>query len=219
MTTLFKILNSTLLATAMTAGFAHSAAALEITNSLTVPGYEVEFFDGPALSQASVKTPVLPKGAKIAVARLDQGLVIPAPYGEENDWSRLNNNTEMDVSLLSLSAYYKYTPATPLYDAESDNKIDEVRMAAALEGYSHVIIYGTGRDAYWNSFGSRALERTGLTLQSDDPKIWRKAKAKAFLVNSFTGEVLGAASADNIDKTIGELTHDLDELMTQLSQA
>ncbi len=218
MTTLFNTLKSTLLGAALLAGFANSASAFEITNPLAVPGYEIELFDGPALSEANSKTPALPKTSKIAVARLDGGQMIPTPYGEEFDWTLLDKRSDMDVSLLSPSAYYKYIPATPLHDAETDNKIDEVRMAAALEGYSHVIVYGTGRDAFWNSFGSRALEHTGLTMDND-PTIWRKAKAKALLVNSFTGEVLGAASAENIEFNIGELADNVDLLMTRLSEA
>ena len=218
MTTVFKTLTSTIFGAALIAGFANSASALEIMNPLDMPGYEIELFDGPTLSQTSFKTPALPKTAKIAVARLDQGRLIPTPYGEEYDWTLLDKRSDMDVSLLSLSAYLKYIPATPLHIAQSDNRIDEVRMTAALEGYSHVIIYGTGRDAAWHSFGSRALEHTGLTME-DDPAIWKKAKAKALLVNSFTGEVLGAASAENIEFNIGELADNVDALMTRLSEA
>ena len=223
MTTIFKTLKSTLTSTltaaAMIAGFASSANALEIMNPLAVPGYEIELFDGPTLSQTNIKTPALPKTAKIAVARLDEGRLIPTPYSEEYDWTLLDKRSDMEVSLLSLSAYLKYIPATPLHIAQSDNRIDEVRMTAALEGYSHVIIYGTGRDAAWYSFGSRALEHTGLTMEGDDPAIWKKAKAKALLVNSFTGEVLGAASAENIEFNIGELADNVDALMTRLSKA
>lgn len=218
MTTVFKTLTSTIFGAALIAGFANSANALEIMNPLAVPGYEIELFDGPTLSQTSFKAPALPKTAKIAVARLDEGRLIPTPYSEEYDWTLLDKRSDMEVSLLSLSAYLKYIPATPLHIAQSDNRIDEVRMTAALEGYSHVIIYGTGRDAAWHSFGSRALEHTGLTME-DDPAIWKKAKAKALLVNSFTGEVLGAASAENIEFNIGELADNVDLLMTRLSEA
>ncbi len=218
MTTVFKTLTSTIFGAALIAGFANSASALEIMNPLDVPGYEIELFDGPTLSQTNIKTPALPKTAKIAVARLDEGRLIPTPYGEEYDWTLLDKRSDMEVSLLSLSAYLKYIPATPLHIAQSDNRIDEVRMTAALEGYSHVIIYGTGRDAAWHSFGSRALEHTGLTMDAD-PAIWKKAKAKALLVNSFTGEVLGAASAENIEYNIGELADNVDALMTRLSKA
>ena len=219
MTTLLKTLTTTLIGAAAMAGFTTSASALDIINPFSVPGYEIELFDGPALSEMA-EAPTLPKTAKIAVARLDQGRMIPTPYAEETDWKRLNKRSEMDVSMLSVSDYLKYIPAQPLHIADSDNRIDEVRMTAALEGYSHVILYGTGRDAAWNSFGSRAMEHTGLTMDPAMPgteTIWKKSKAKALLVNSFTGEVLGAVSADNIDHNIGELADNVDRLMTKLS--
>jgi len=218
MKTLFK----TAAIAALITGFANSASALEILNPLSVPGYEIELFEGQAISEVNLETPALPKTAKIAVARLDQGRMIPAPYGEEYDWKLLDKRSDMTVSMLSVSDYLKYIPATELHIADSDNRIDEVRMTAAAEGFSHVIIYGMGRDAAWNSFGSRAIERTGLTV---DPAmvgtktIWKKAKAKAFLVNSFTGEVLGAVSADNIEYNIGELADNVDRLMNELSEA
>ena len=219
MTTLLKTLTTTLIGAAAMAGFTTSASALDIINPFSFPGYEIELFDGPALSETA-EAPTLPKTAKIAVARLDQGRMIPTPYAEETDWKLLDKRFEMDVSMLSVSDYLKYIPAQPLHIADSDNRIDEVRMTAALEGYSHVILYGTGRDAAWNSFGSRAMEHTGLTMDPAMPgteTIWKKSKAKALLVNSFTGEVLGAVSADNIDHNIGELADNVDRLMAKLS--
>ena len=158
-----KILKAAAVATLLT-GFANSVNALEITNPLSVPGYEIELFDRPTLEQTASVTPALNASSKIAVARLDQGRMIPVTYSEETDWKLLDNRSDMDVSMLSVSDYLKYIPATPLHIADSFNGIDEVRMAAAMEGYSHVILYGLGRDASWNSFGSRALENTGLTL-------------------------------------------------------
>lgn len=222
MKTLSRTFKTTLIgAAAVITGLTNTAAALEITNPLSVPGYEIELFDGPSLSENIVKTPALPTTAKIAVARLDQGRMIPTPYAEERDWTLLDQRSKQDISLLSVSDYLKYVPATPLHIAQNDNRIDEVRMTAALEGYSHVIIYGVGRDAAWNSFGSRSMERTGLTMEPTMPgtkAIWKKAKAKALLVNSFTGEVLGAVSADNIEYNIGELTDNVNRLMTELSE-
>ena len=53
----------------------------------------------------------------------------------------------------------------------------------------------------------------------ESQKVWRKAKAKALLVDSFTGEVLGAVSADNIEYNIGELADNVNRLMTELSKA
>jgi len=223
MTTLSNTLKTTLIgAAALITGFANTASAFEIIDPLFVPGSEIELFDGPALSQASVTLPALSKTAKIAVARLDEGRMIPTPHGEEADWTLLDKRSVMDVTMLSFSDYLKYIPATELHIAPSDNRIDEVRMTAAAEGFSHVIIYGTGRDAAWNSFGSRAIEDTGLSMDpgmSGTEIIWKKTKAKALLVNSFTGEVLGAASADNIEYNIGELADDVDRLMTELSKA
>ena len=212
-----KILKAAAVATLLT-GFANSVNALEITNPLSMPGYEIELFDGPTLEQTASVTPALNASSKIAVARLDQGRMIPVTYNEETDWKLLDNRSDMDVSMLSVSDYLKYIPATPLHIADSFNGIDEVRMTAAMEGYSHVILYGLGRDASWNSFGSRALENTGLTMD-ESQKVWRKAKAKALLVDSFTGEVLGAVSADNIEYNIGELADNVNRLMTELSKA
>ena len=215
-----KILKTAAIAALIT-GFANSASALDIINPLTVPGSEIELFDGQALSQTTPKTPILPSSAKIAVARLDQGRMITTTYSEESDWKLLDERTDVDVSMLSYSDYLNYVPAVPLHIADSYNGIDEVRMTAAMEGYSHVILYGTGRDAAWNSFGSRAIEETGLTMDPSLPGtdvIWKKTKAKAILVNSFTGEVLGAVSADNQGHNIGELADNVDRLMIQLSE-
>jgi len=218
MTTFLK----TVAITALLTGFASSASALEILDPLSVPGYEAELFDGQAISELNLEAPALPKTAKIAVARLDQGRMVPVTYGEETDWALLDKRSNIDVSMLSYGDYLKYVPATELHIADSYNGIDEVRMTAAMEGYSHVIIYGTGRDANWNSFGSRDIDFTGLTM---DPAmvgtkvIWKKSKAKALLVNSFTGEVLGAVSTDNLDYNIGELADNVENLMTKLSKA
>ena len=220
MTTLTTKILKTAAIAALITGFANNAAALEITNPLSVPGYEVELFDGQALSETT-QTPALPKTAKIAVARLEQGRMITTTYAEETDWKLLNTRIDVDVSLLSYGDYLNYVPAVPLHIADSYNSIDEVRMTAALEGFSHVILYGTGRDAAWNSFGSRAIEDTGLTMDPAMPGtevIWKKSKAKALLVNSFTGEVLGAVAAENIDHNIGELADNVGALVTKLSK-
>ena len=216
-----KILKTAAIAAMMT-GFANSANALDIIDPLSVPGYDIELFDGQALSETAAPTPALPKNAKIAVARLDQGRMITTTYSEETDWKLLDARTDVDVSLLSYSDYLNYVPAVPLHIADSYNGIDEVRMTAALEGYSYVLLYGTGPDAAWNSFGSRAIEDTGLTMDPSLPGtevIWKKTKAKAILVNSFTGEVLGAVAADNIDHNISELADNVDRMMSRLSAA
>ena len=93
-----------------------------------------------------------------------------------------------------------------------------MRITAAAEGFSYVLIYGVGPDASWSSFGGKALRETGLTVH-DGCKAWQKAKAKALLVNAYTGEVLGAATAENIEFNIGELADNVGELVTKLSKA
>ena len=74
-----KILKAAAVATLLT-GFANSVNALEITNPLSVPGYEIELFDGPTLEQTASVTPALNASSKIAVARLDQGRMICLLY-------------------------------------------------------------------------------------------------------------------------------------------
>ena len=203
---------------ALITGFANSASALEIMNPLDAPGAAIELFDGPVMDETNVILPVLESSAKIGVARLDGGRLIPTPYGEEFDWKMLDKRIGANISLMSASSYLKYTPEIPFQGQDTDNKIDEVRITAAAEGYSHVIIYGVGPDASWASFGGKALRDTGLTIH-DGCDSWQKAKAKALLVNAYTGEVLGAATAENIEFNIGELADNVGNLVTKLSEA
>jgi len=111
--------------------------------------------------------------------------------------------------------YLKYIPELAYDDAQTDNKIDEIRMTAASEGLPYVLIYGMGSDAYLNSFGGRAMRDTGLTVRGNCDS-WKGAKAKALLVDSFSGEVLGAVTANNIEFNIGELADGVHELVTSL---
>jgi len=204
--------------TALITGFANGAAALDIGNQLDAHTSTIELFDSPILAETTVQLPALEKNAKITVARLDGGRLIPTPYGEEVDWKMLDNRLNADITLMKVESYLKYTPEIPFQGQDTDNKIDEVRITAAAEGYSHVIIYGVGPDASWASFGGKALRETGLTVQ-DGCESWQKAKAKALLVNAFTGEVLGAATAENIEFNIGELADNVGDLVTKLSKA
>lgn len=211
-----KLFKSAAIAALIT-GFANSASALEITNPLYTPGAAVELFDGPTLSETTYDRPILETSAKIAVARLDGGRLIPTPYGEEVDWKMLDKRMEANIELMKAADYIKYIPEIAYPGQDTDNKIDEVRITAAAEGYSHVLIYGVGPDATWASFGGKALRETGLTVH-DGCDSWQKAKAKALLVNAFTGEVLGAAMAENVEFNIGELADNVGELVTSLSE-
>lgn len=203
--------------TALITGFANGATALDIGDQLNAHTPVIELFEAPGLTEVKVQSPALEKTAKIAVARLDGGRLIPTPYGEEVDWKMLNKRTEADISLMQAGSYLKYTPEIPFQGQDTDNKIDEVRITAAAEGFSHVLIYGVGPDASWASFGGKALRETGLTIH-DGCESWQKAKAKALLVNAYTGEVLGAATAENIEFNIGELADNVGELVTKLTE-
>ncbi len=161
-------------------------------------------------------TATLPKDAKIAVARLDGGRLIPTPYSEAFDWALLAKRTGAQIEPLNAGKVLDYVPEIPFDGQDSGNKIDEIRLAAVGEGYSHVILYGLGPDARWSSFGGKALGETGLIVGSDC-RSWEGAKAKALLVDAFDGTVLGAATANNIDFHIGELADGVEDVMKRVS--
>ena len=197
--------------TALITGFANSANAFEaaIPTALFETAAQIT-------EQVKLAPAVLPANAKIAVARLDGGRFIPAPHSEEFDWELLDKRTHMDIEVMQADEHFKYLPEIAFQGVDTDNKIDEIRITAAAEGHSHVIVYGVGPDAYWASFGGKALRETGLTVKANCAS-WGNAKAKALLVNTHTGEVLGAATADNIEFNIGELADNVGELITELS--
>jgi hypothetical protein len=215
-----KLLKTAAIAALIT-GFANSASALEVTSPLDAPGFGIEKIHGEVIGDTIDKLPALtknhlPAGATIGVARIDGGRLIPTPHGEVFDWDMLQRRTQANLEVMNAGHYLKYTPEVSAADPDSDNRIDEIRLTAANEGYSHVIIYGLGPDAYWASFGGKALRKTGLTVHVDCDS-WDKARAKALLIDSFTGEVLGAAKADDVTYNIGYLADDVERLITQLS--
>ena len=168
------------------------------------------------LQLASLEQESFAKTARIAVARVDGGRLIPTPFGEEFDWKLLDNRVEHNIEVMNAGDYLKYIPEIPFDGVDTDNKIDEIRLTAANEGYSHVILYGMGTDAYWSSFGGKALVDTGLTVHEDCDS-WKAAKAKALLVDTHTGEVLGAAKADDVTYNIGLLADDMERVLNTLS--
>lgn len=200
---------------ALITGFANGAQALEVTNPLTVPGVGVAFVQGETLTPVKAK-PVFSAGTKIGVARLDGGRLIPAPHGEVFDWELLDKRSGLNIEVMNAGDYLKYIPEIPFDGIDTDNKIDEIRLAAANEGYSHVILYGMATDSYWASFGGKALSETGLTVH-EDCNSWDGAKAKALLVDSYTGKVLGAATSNNVTYNIGYLADDVERLLTDLT--
>ena len=162
--------------------------------------------------------PTFKTDGSIAVARLDGGRLISTPYEEERDWTFLDRRTDMSISQLGAGTYIKYTPEIPHGSYDTDNKIDEIRLAAANEDYDYVLIYGVGPDAGWASFGGKVLSETGLTV-SDDCHSWDGAKAKALLVESRTGQVFGAVTANDIEFNIGQLADRVEGLISDLSSS
>ena len=171
---------------------------------------------GEPLQLASLEQESFAKTARIAVARVDGGRLIPTPYGEEFDWKLLDKRVDQNIEVMNAGDYLKYIPEIPFDGVDTDNKIDEIRLTAANEGYSHVILYGMGTDAYWSSFGGKALIETGLTVHEDCDS-WKAAKAKALLVDTHTGEVLGAAKADDVTYNIGLLADDMERVLNKLT--
>lgn len=211
----------TLSLTALTLSLTPQAFAEDITEDFvvgsdftqmqpqTLDTVEVEVLPGPLPRFASDTT--------IAVARLDGGRLIPTPYGEVEDWEFLDRRIGAKIVQLGASAHIAYIPELPLSTSQSSNNIDEVRVTAANEGFEYVLIYGVGTDATWSSFGGKALVETGLTV-APDCAAWEEAKAKALLVHSRTGYVLGAVTADDIEFNIGQLADRAEKLITHLSR-
>lgn len=185
--------------------FANSAQAEDILESV---------MSGPAVT--AMTAPHIQNSSTIAIARLDGGRLIPAPYTELEDWSFLNKRTSVDIIPLSSAQYIKYTPEIPFTGQDTDNKIDEIRLTAVNEGMDFTLIYAVGPDADINLFGHRNLKDTGLTLTSGTPS-WEKAKARAILMNSYTGDVIGMVSSDKVDYNIGDLADKAGVLIETLS--
>ncbi len=207
-----KFLAASLLAIAAVSA---NAQALEYTNPLDSGLNDALLFEA-AVTQVHTKSPLINTSATIGIARLDGGRLIPTPHSEEVDWTFLDRRMDTKIQQLGASNYINYIPEIAFQGQDTDNKIDEIRLTAANEGMDYVIIYGVGPDASWASFGKKALSETGLTVHKDC-KSWEQAKAKALLVDSYTGEVLGAVTADDITYNIGQLADRVGEMITELS--
>lgn len=221
MTTLLK----TAAIAALITGFANTAHAgspyafqSDEYLAMVEPVKTITSFEGSAeqLQLAALEEDRLSQTSRIAVARIDGGRLIPTPYGEEFDWQLLDKRVDQNIEVMNAGDYLKYIPEIPFDGIDTDNKIDEIRLTAANEGYSHVILYGMGADAYWSSFGGKALVDTGLTVHEDCDS-WKTAKAKALLVDTHTGEVLGAAKTDDITHNIGFLADDMERVLKALT--
>jgi len=218
----FAKIGMTLTATA--AGALFMAVSTTSAHAFTYENYffsgltDVEILDLPVIkTTVTLPSAVIRTDSQIAVARLDGGRFIPTPRAEVTDWEFLDRRMSVDITEMNASDYWKYIPEIPFQGSQDTmNKIDEIRLTAANEGKDFVLIYGVGPDASWASFGKRALSQTGLTVHKDC-KSWDDAKAKALLVDSFTGEVVGAVTADDIEFNIGQLADRVGELIQELS--
>ncbi len=195
--------------------FALTAAALTLTSALPAYADDAPQTTQPmplyaSLDDSTVNSPLpafqsaLPRSAEIAVARLDGGRFVHTPKGELQDWTFLSRRIDHTLTQLGDTAEIAYVPEISENGTSPDNKIDEIRLKAVGAGFDYVLLYGVGPDANWASFGGKALSETGLTVKPDCAA-WEAAKAKALLVDAYSGHVLGAVTADNIEFNIGEL--------------
>jgi hypothetical protein len=210
---------------ALITGFANSAQAMNYTPmtctgnavSLLTEFEDADCFGGYAphkvpnkmasrVEQASVEQSG-PK--KIAIARLHKGRFLPLPDQEAPSWATLNNSGKAIYSPLSAATHFDILPAIAQNGVDSDNKIDEIRMAAAADGQDYVLIYAVNDGAGWGRFGDRDLDATGLVYDDASDAV-RYGDAKALLVNSFNGEVVGAVTTFAPDmKTLTTLVADM----------
>jgi hypothetical protein len=160
--------------------------------------------------------PVLKSHAKIGFARLDKGRLIAAPMAELRNWAAYDARSSIELRPVSPAALLRNIPLVPMMGGrDSDNKIDEIRMTAADQGMDYVLIYGKGNDARWGSFGGKALIETGLI--AGDDFISPAAATKAFLVDTYTGEIYGSALSMDGENDVRELVTKVEDLIVNLS--
>ena len=152
--------------------------------------------------------------ATIGIARLDKGRLIAAPFGELQDWAFLNKRTAQNFDIISPAALMNNLPNVPMYGRDSDNKLDEIRMTASDLRMDYVLVYGMGQDAQWGSFGNKSMMETGFV--TNEQTVSPRGGAKALLVNTYTGEVYGTVTSDEIEFGIGDLTDKVQSLVNRL---
>lgn len=197
--------------------FLKQTAVLTATLSLAAPAFGTMNVVEQVTAQTlppSIST-LVTASSRIAIVRLDEGRMIPVPHDEAYDWSLLMKRQEVTLDLFRTGQLIPYLPLLIRGQSESDNTLDEIRLAAANEGYSHVLFYGLGPDARWGSFAGRSLSETGLDI-SDDCASWAGADAKALLTDSYTGDVLGSVTSDQVRFHIGDLADAVGLMLDQL---
>jgi len=208
------IFKTTLAALALTA-LASNASALELLDPMTVPGSSYAMFESTPDTLLS-KTISFDKYGTVGIARVDSGRLISAPYGEMEDWTYLNKRTETKFAPISVGAHLKNIPAVAFEGNDSYNTLDEIRLTASDAGMDYVLVYGLDQDAETGAFAYRFIDETGFIVR-DSAAAYKKAKAKAMLVDTHTGEVYGSVTADNVEFGVGELTDKVEDLIETLS--
>lgn len=200
----FSLSHAALTAVAAIIAFAPNASAAEAN----VPT--------PRLKPAPYDDAVMPAGAKVGIARIEEGRLRAAPFNELRDWASMSltlDPAQISFAPVSPVALARFTPT----QFDSSNKIDEIRLAAAEQGMSHVIIYGRESDARWNSFGGMALDNTGLTVPAGH-RLSPKGKVKALIVGTYSGTIYGTVTSQD-DESLGELTTRVKTVLSGMSPA
>lgn len=166
----------------------------------------------PRLKPAATSLTALP--AHIAIARIDNGKLVAAPHDELRDFAALSGRIGDAVTFAPIS------PAALSRDLganiDSSNKLDEIRMLAAASGHRFAIIYGTGADARWNSFGRMALRDTGLTVPAGQ-QLSPKGQAKALIVGAYSGTIYATVTSNTRTGGIDDLTRRIEAVLGEIS--
>ncbi|WP_017931695.1 hypothetical protein [Robiginitomaculum antarcticum] len=118
------------------------------------------------------------------------------------------------MSLRHNPAVVSFAPVSPVALAriapnsfDSANKVDQIRLAAASQGMSHVIIYGQSDDQ-----GLGGISATEQGLNGDIAAPRHSGMLAAIVVGTYSGRIYGAAQAqdtstltDKIQMILGEL--------------
>ena len=167
---------------------------------------------------ATAPSQALAEGARVAVARMELGRLIALPHAEAERWGDVAARTGVELAPLAPGAYLNAVPDIAFDCHDTDNKLDEVRLAAVDEGFDAVLVYGMGEDAA-SGFARRRAERTGWRLAPRGARsttaIEAGAHSKAVLVEARTGRVLGARVAGRQDRHIGTLSDAVAEMLTE----
>lgn len=94
----------------------------------------------PAITQSvSLEGPV-----QIGLARIDDQRLIAAPFEELRHWAALSMRFDNATKLFPVSPTSLNYVSAPFSKggAPSSNHLDEIRLAAALQGQSFVLVYG-----------------------------------------------------------------------------